>query len=246
VKRTAILLLIACVLTLSGCLSHQAAYRAEPKRALLPVSGPTVQEAPPPVWGDEFNGTQVNTSKWWVYDGPGNDGNGIRAPTHVGEGDGMLTLTCTADQQCAGLMANHAQKYGTWVARVKMSAGDNNVHPILLLWPSDDVWPAHGEVDYMEASYPERQATDGFLHFGSNNDQTHGKVDVDLTQWHVFSVTWTPSSITYYVDGQQWFQDTDPSHLPPITMSPTIQLDAQGPISQGGTMEVDWLRVYDH
>jgi beta-glucanase (GH16 family) len=206
----------------------------------------TEVQAPQPVWADDFNGTQVDRNKWWVYDGPGNDNNGIRTPDRVSQANGAVTLTCTTDERCGGMMANHPQRYGTWVARVKMSPGEENVHPILLLWPLDDVWPDHGEVDYMEASYPERQATDGFLHFGHNNDQTYGKVNIDLTQWHVFGVTWTPTSMTYYVDGQQWFQDTDPAHMPPVAMNPTIQIDAQGPIKQSQTMEVDWLRIYDH
>jgi beta-glucanase (GH16 family) len=212
--------------------------RAPPRTA--PVSAP----AAPPTFADEFNGTQVDQSKWSLYDGPGDSGNGIRTPAHATEGNGVLTLTCTTDERCAGMMGNQAQKYGTWAARVRMSPGEN-IHPVLILWPSDGVFPDHGEVDYMEASYPERQSADGFLHYGHDNQQNYGKVQVDLTQWHVLSVTWTPTSITYYVDGHQWFQDTDPAHLPPTPMSPTIQLDGVGPIKQNATMQVDWLRVYN-
>jgi beta-glucanase (GH16 family) len=228
------------VLVISASLSHEPERPRQAQPPTAPVSAP----APQPVWADEFNGTQVDQSKWSVYDGPGDGGNGIRTPTHATVANGVLTLTCTTDERCAGMMGNYAQKSGTWATRIKMSPADTNVHPVLLLWPTDGVFPGHGEVDYQESSDPARQATDGFLHFGYNNDQTFGKVNVDLTQWHVFSVTWTPTSMTYYVDGQQWFQDTDPAHMPPVPMNPTIQLDAQGPIKKGGTLSVDWMRIY--
>lgn len=239
---TLVLIAVIGVLILSATSSNRhGSYQTQPGTA--PVSGPAV----PPVWQDEFDGTQVDTSKWSVYDGSGNADNGTRSPSHATEANGVLTLSCTTDAVCAGMQSTHAQKYGTFAVRIKMSTGGDNVHPILLLWPSDGLFPAHGEVDYMEASYPTRQAADGFLHHGPYNEQVRSKVNIDLTQWHVFSVTWTPSSIAYYVDGQQWFQDTNVDHLPPTPMTPTIQIDdAGGPITNGGTMTLDWIRIYNH
>lgn len=198
------------------------------------------------VWSDDFSGKRVDARKWWVYDGPGNEGNGVRSPSQVTEAHGAVTITCTTAGRCGGMMAKTAQKYGTWAARVKMSPASANVHPVLLLWPKDDVWPSHGEIDYMEVTDPSRHTAEGFLHFGAKNAQNHGQVKVDLTQWHVFSVTWTPTSIAYYVDGHRWLEDMSRSHQPPVAMNPTIQLDdAGGPITQGGTMTVDWLRIYN-
>jgi licheninase len=196
------------------------------------------------VFSDDFEGTSVDTAKWGLYSGAGNAGNGERSPQQITVANGAVTLACTTGGTCAGMMTNHAQKYGTWAARAKMSNATDSVHPICLLWPVDDVWPDHGEVNYLEAD-PKSQRNEGWLHFGPNDDRTHAEIPVDLSQWHVYSVTWTPSSMTYYIDGRQWFQDNDPTHLPPVPMTATIQLDwSGGRIAPGATMTVDWLRIW--
>lgn len=219
---------------------------AQAKPAKGPVGAQTTSSNPQ-TFDDEFNGSAVDLSKWWVYNGPGNEGNGTRSPSAITESGGAVTLSCSTNAVCAGMMARLAQKYGTWAARVKMTPASANVHPVLLLWPYDDKWPQHGEVDYMEISDPTRQLLEGYLHWGAANNQDHASVPVDLTNWHVISVTWTPYSITYYVDGRRWFQDSNRSHLPPVKMNATIQIDdAGGAITQGGTMSVDWLHIYQH
>ena len=56
---------------------------------------------------------------------------------------------------------------------------------------------------------------------------------------------WTPQHIAYYVDGKQWFQTTDTSHLPPGPMHLCIQLDYFGGGASGGAKEiVNWVRQY--
>jgi hypothetical protein len=200
-----------------------------------------------PVFSDEFNGTSVDTSKWSEYGpGPGNEGYGLRSPSQISEGSGALTITMNSQGATGGMSGNQSQTQGTLTARVKASQASANVHPILIWWPYNDNWPCGGEADYYEISDPLRQVYDGFFHFGCNNDQEEAtSVPVDLTQWHVVSVQWTADSMAYYLDGRQVFLDTNPSHLPPQPLIPTIQLDLtdNNPITPG-TMSVDWLREY--
>ncbi|WP_308016823.1 glycoside hydrolase family 16 protein, partial [Pseudonocardia sp. ICBG162] len=92
----------------------------------------------------------------------------------------------------------------------------------------------------------DRQKVEGFLHYGSDNSQTQGSVEIDATEWHAFAVEWTPDKITYLVDGKPWFTDDDKSHNPPGPMHLTIQLDYFGGDASGGAaMHVDWVRQYE-
>jgi beta-glucanase (GH16 family) len=98
----------------------------------------------------------------------------------------------------------------------------------------------------MEISDGTRQKVEGFLHYGSDNSQTQGSVEIDATEWHAFAVEWTPDKITYLVDGKPWFTDDDKSHNPPGPMHLTIQLDYFGGDASGGAaMHVDWVRQYE-
>ena len=58
---------------------------------------------------------------------------------------------------------------------------------------------------------------------------------------------WTPDGIVGYLDGVEWFRDTDPTHLPPGPMHQTLQLDwfPDATADGGAQMLVDWVRVYD-
>ena len=51
-----------------------------------------------------------------------------------------------------------------------------------------------------------------------------------------------------YLDGVEWFRDTDTSHQPPGPMHQTVQLDwfpSGAEATEESRMHVDWVRVYD-
>jgi hypothetical protein len=116
----------------------------------------------------------------------------------------------------------------------------------MLLWPDAENWPEGGEVDFMEIGDETRQKADFFLHYGANNRQLHGEVQIDATQWHNWAVEWSPQKITAYVDGKEWYSTTQVSALPPDSMHLTLQLDwfPKGGSVQPSTMQVDWVRYY--
>jgi hypothetical protein len=66
-----------------------------------------------------------------------------------------------------------------------------------------------GEIDWMEILSDDRQETDFFLHHGPDNDQDHGSVRHDSTQWSAYAPEWTPQKITAYVNGEEWYANTD-------------------------------------
>jgi beta-glucanase (GH16 family) len=200
-------------------------------------------------WGkptrvDEF--TDGLGPDWHVYDGPGHEGKGRRAPSAVSVRDGIMTITGDAAGRTAGMAWGTGQRYGRWEGRVRAPAAADSYHALMLLWPDAENWPVGGEVDFMEMTDGDRRSTNMFLHYGEENSQVSGDVDVDATKWHDWAVEWTPKGITAYLDGRPWFRSTDPKTLPPGPMHLCVQLDwfpGDGP-TRSSSMQVDWVKQY--
>jgi beta-glucanase (GH16 family) len=141
---------------------------------------------------------------------------------------------------------NPRQKYGRWEGRVRAPVSDPSYNALLLLWPDAEDFPVGGEIDFMEMMDHTRQKTDIFIHYGKDNSQVNGSVEVDGTEWHNWALEWTPEAITAYVDGEEWYRTTDTSIFPPGPMHLCIQLDwfPEGDTPKQSIMEVDWVRQY--
>ena len=204
-------------------------------------------------WGepnrvDEFDGSLGED--WNVYDSPGHAGNGRRTPEAVSIEDGILTITGDAQGNTAGMAWGPGQKYGRWEGRVRAPASDESYNALLLLWPDAEDFPVGGEIDFMEMMDHTRQTTNIFLHYGENNDQVVGEVQIDATQWHNWAVEWTPTHVAAFVDGKEWWRTTDVDILPPRAMHLCIQLDwfpedGEGEVQQS-YMHVDWVKRYPY
>jgi Glycosyl hydrolases family 16 len=200
-------------------------------------------------WGapsrsEDFTG---DLAQWSLYNGPGHDGNGRRTPSALGVANGILTISGNAAGDSEGMAWGAGATYGRWEARMRASAGDPDYHAVLLLWPdNEDEGGYGGEIDFMENSDPTRQNTEMFVHYGDEDTQLHGAVDVDATQWHNWAVEWAPDHITAFLDGKQWWSTSLPAAQPPGPMHMTVQLDQFR--SGGGlipsNLQVDWVRYY--
>ncbi|MDF9750497.1 hypothetical protein M2428_001948 [Arthrobacter sp. ES3-54] len=203
----------------------------------------------PVVTGDEFSYTGApNPLKWGVYNSPGHAGNGIRSPNAWSVNGSVVTVSGDSAGTTGGMSAKFAQQqYGRWEVRMKTSARDPKYHPVLILWPNNNTSPNCAEIDYAEGT-SDTSRIKFFLHYAcsGSNFQTQTAQPIDTTQWHNYAVQWTPSGITGYIDGVQWFTDTDPAHQPTVGMHQTIQLDwfPDGTATLPSQMQVDWIRVY--
>ncbi len=192
---------------------------------------------------DEFAGSTVS-DRWGPYDGPGNDGEGRRTPDALSVGNGLLTIRGDADGNTGGMSYRDDRKTGRWEMRAKFPKGDPQYHPVLLLWPGDG-GSDDGEVDFAETT----SASDSvsfFLHHGSG-DQKVAEKQIDLTQWHNYAVEVTSRGVTGFIDGQKWFESTDPDTLPRGPVHPVIQLDwfPKGDSPEPSELQVDWMRIYE-
>ncbi|RDC65502.1 glycoside hydrolase family 16 protein [Adhaeribacter pallidiroseus] len=103
--------------------------------------------------------------------------------------------------------------YGTASARMKLPAGAG-------FWPAfwamgDGKWPDNGEIDIME-NVGEPDWTGIALHGPGYSGETplvnkgFLKPGTDITQWHVYSVDWTPDSLVFKVDDAVIYRATRP------------------------------------
>ena len=156
-----------------------------------------------PTHAEDFTG---DLSAWGLYNGEGHDGNGRRTPKAVSVANGILTINGDPAGNSEGMAWGPAPCTAGGRPACGASEGDPDYHAVLLLWPdNEDEGGYGGEIDFMENSDPTRQSTEMFVHYGDEDTQLHGDVDVDATQWHNWAVEWAPDHITAFLDGKQWW-----------------------------------------
>lgn len=234
------------------------------------------------VWSDEFNGpanSAPDTSKW-SYDlgatGWGN--NELENYTdslenaHL-DGKGNLVIravrTAAAGYTSARLktQGKFAVMYGKIEARMKIPFG-HGVWPAFWMLGSDfDTagWPKCGEIDIMENIGGEPSVIHGSLHgpgySGSSpvtSTFTLPAGQVFSSEFHTYSVVWTPEGIEYYVDDLPYLK-VSPATIPagtawvftkPFFLLLNVAVGGNWPGTPDSTTQfpqelvVDYVRVY--
>ncbi|MGG1314598.1 MULTISPECIES: RICIN domain-containing protein [Cohnella] len=187
---------------------------------LFPIS--TANAAYNLVWSDEFNGSSIDTNNWTFEIGTGSGGWGnneleyyTNRPENARIENGNLVIEARKESY-GGMNYTSARlktqgkksfKYGRIEARIKLPKGQG-------LWPAfwtlgADIgtvgWPKSGEIDIMEHVNNENN-THGYIHWDANGHASYGGPShtIDVTQYHVYSIEWTPSAIKWFIDGVQF------------------------------------------
>ncbi|MDQ0482500.1 cell wall-binding repeat-containing protein [Guptibacillus hwajinpoensis] len=144
------------------------------------------------VWNDEFEGTELDKSKWkygigngfysgdeWVY-GWGNNESQYYAEDNVKLEDGKLIIEAreeaasdehgSYDHTSGKIVTEYlfSQAYGKFEARMKLPEGQG-YWPAFWMMPQDDVyggWAASGEIDIMENRGSETNKVGAAIHYG--------------------------------------------------------------------------------
>ena len=234
------------------------------------------------VWEDDFEGLagQLPDSTRWRFDIGTDWGNDqleydTDRPENVSL-DGIGNLAITAREETyleqdytSGRIKTHGcfeQAYGRFEARIKLPVGQG-------IWPAfwllgGDIgavgWPDCGEIDIMEYRGQEPSIVHGSLHGpgysgGGAITLSYNLVgDQFYNDFHVFSIKWDSSRITWMVDDSPYFSVT-PRDLPagaswvfdhPFFIILNVAVgggfvgnpDSTTVFPQ--TMLVDWVRVY--
>ncbi len=172
------------------------------------------------IWSDEFNNAGAPNNQNWTYDlGNGDGGWGNREvqfytnnSENVRVEDGNLVINAIKNNggqwTSARIKSQGLQsfQYGRLEFRAKLPVGSGTWPALWLLGESFSQvgWPACGEIDVMEHVGKEPGKIHGSLHTtsSSGNTQNTGSTIISTfgTEYHIYSVDWTPQSITFKVD----------------------------------------------
>lgn len=208
----------------------------------------------------DFNGTRLPPG-WGAYAGePGGDPYGWWDPANLSVSGGSLHFgtrynAARSMYSTAGISYYvHPQTYGKYLVRLKGDAEPGlSISNIALLWPVANVWPP--EVDFYEDNGGTRSAFMATLHAGPNGNDAvlvqHRRA-LDDTRWHTVGVEWTPTTISYTVDGATWAVVPTSAlpgggHWPDQPMFLSIQSQNVGPAQPSApieTMTVAWVAIY--
>jgi Glycosyl hydrolases family 16 len=208
-------------------------------------------------YSTDFPGNSL-PSGWVAYNGePGGDPYGNWDSSNVSVSGGALHLLATPSAQGGVQFYGNPQTYGMYLVRMK---GDDepglSINNLAILWPSQQgVWPP--EVDFFQDLGGSRQSFSASLHVGPDGNGgccviASPTQDSDGTTWHTYGVQWTPSAITYTIDGRVWASVSrsslsPPAQWPTIPMILTLQSQNQAAAQPSGTIEtmtVAWVAEY--
>ena len=206
-------------------------------------------------YSQDFSGNSLPDG-WGAYSGqPGGDLNGNWDPGNATVSNGELHLIADASSTGGVSFSGNPQTYGMYLVRMKGDYEPNlEISNVALLWPADgSTWPP--EIDFYEDGGGSRSNYMASLHPGPNGDEccvVRHYLTSSAAQWHTYGVIWTPSSITYTLDGRPWatVQQSDvssPGEWPDIPMNLDLQSQNLGTDQPDGsieTMTVAWVVEY--
>lgn len=150
----------------------------------------------------------------------------------------------------AGMISSertHAQTYGYWEVRARLSNTSKGQHWALWLVPEDGSWPP--EIDMVEVVGLDPNLFHMNAH-GTGRDELVWFAPDDPTGWHTFGLLWTPEDLTWFVDGVERKRIANhinhPLHL---LLTPEIGGNWAGSPDASTEWpmeaEIDYVRVYE-
>ncbi len=226
------------------------------------------------LWSDEFDKNGAPDPAKWDYDlgiGTGGWGNAelqyytSRRENSVVE-NGVLKIKAIKESYSGSAYTSarlvsrgkFAFKYGKVEARAKLPAGGGTWPAIWMLGNNIGTvsWPACGEIDIMEHVGNDLNKIYGTLHYpgrsGGNADGGNKIIPNVTTDFHIYSLEWSPASIKMFADDQLIHSVANSSSLP-FNQDFFFILNVAMGGNFGGTvdaaftnaaLEIDYIRVY--
>ncbi|MDG1136816.1 MAG: glycoside hydrolase family 16 protein [Phycisphaerales bacterium] len=228
------------------------------------------------VWSDGFTGEKLDSKKWMHRMKDGMHGKSrIREHCSVLDGKGHVVLKTQLvldDSEVgykieSGMIATqglHEWKYGLFEARIKFESAQGHHGAFWLQSPeygsvTDDFEASGTEIDIIEY-FGRKGSLSQNVHwntYGSEAKKAKGSGDLHEnpaiptvdTEFHVYSLLWTPDEHIFYIDGKEtWrFDEAISKHNEYIILSVlTSNWEAKKvkPENFPDSMVVDWVRVF--
>jgi len=229
------------------------------------------------VWSDEFDGTgSIDSSKWTTETGGGGWGNQeeqiyTSSSNNVRREAGILKIKVRKESNGNFTSARIITedkfefKYGRVDIRAKLPSVQGSWPALWMLGanfrdPSVG-WPQCGEIDIME-QFENKNRVQSTLHWKLANGE-RGQYGLDTTNststdFHIYSLEWTPTNIKSFLDGNEFFSmnidgvapyypfNEDFFFIFNVAMGGTNGGDIDPNLQDGyvDAMEVDYIRVY--
>lgn len=136
------------------------------------------------------------------------------------------------------------QLYGRYSVRYRAD-GIAHYGGVWLMWPDDQVWPAHGEIDYPEGGFVGYNMFANAHYADPNGGVDNINSNSTAMNWHTYTMDWAPGKETFYLDGR--VIGTSTHEVPSTAMYYSYQCGHNnGTIngSENGHIQVDWVTEY--
>ncbi|MBD3223411.1 MAG: family 16 glycosylhydrolase [Caldithrix sp.] len=221
-----LLLLLFMMLGLFGC---QSSTDKSAQEGNSTIDAPAGWEL---LWHDEFNGKQLDTSKWVHETGGHGWGNNelqyyTNRENNAYVDSGLLKIKAVKesykDRQYTSARLN--SKKGWVYSRIEVKAklpSGKGTWPAIWMLPDewnygDGGWPDNGEIDIMEHVGYEPHKIYGSIHchdfnhiLGTNKTGEITRRDVEDT-FHVYALDWYPDRLDFWLDDSLYFRYAKPS-----------------------------------
>lgn len=217
-KKNLIILLFLAMFVVSGC-------QKAPVRTLFPPdecqNAPDLGDGWVAVWCDEFNGTEVDTTKWTVEDtawGGGNNEIQYYRPDNITVDGGILTITAKHETYGGKLYTSgrmHSKykgefQYGRMQVSAKMPSGRGTWAAIWMLptFNTYGTWPRSGEIDIMEYVGYDKDKVHGTIHTQKYNHNKNTQLGNAIAlpgveeRFVLYEMLWNPGSIELFADDE--------------------------------------------
>ena len=224
-------------------------------------------------WSDEFNKDGSPDPTKWGYDlGTGNGfGNNeleyyTNRPENVIIKNGVLTIKAIRENYNGSAYTStrmltqnkFAFTYGKVEVRAKLPVGVGTWPAIWMLGSNINSvsWPNCGEIDIMEHLGRDLNKIYATLHYpghsGANGNSATKMIQNATTEFHIYSLVWSPLNIKIYVDDQLINSVANSSGIPFnhdffLILNVAMGGDFGGPVDPAFTsssMDIDYVRVY--
>lgn len=213
-------------------------------------------------WEDEFNGTELDSTKWAVR-GIGPRGVGFVTPDAIEIKDGKLSINAYMENDslkvsAVGTQGRFDTTYGYFECRAQLPKTTGNWAAFWIQSPGiasgEDPGKFGTEIDIFE--YFKNQGGDFVSHnlhwaYGPNQKSTGAflsKVEGIGEGFHTFALEWTPEKYAFFIDGYKYYEIKEAiSHIDEyiiLSFEPAHNLEDLKKAILPDSYIIDYVKVY--